>query len=59
MEEAVNELINMLLDVEVPSKEESEKISSVNSADSKTKNSGKRWGLGRSCFSRTLQKTKI
>uniref|UniRef100_A0A8W4FP45 Dynein axonemal heavy chain 5 n=1 Tax=Sus scrofa TaxID=9823 RepID=A0A8W4FP45_PIG len=35
VEEAVNELINMLLDVEVPSKEEREKVSNINSADSK------------------------
>lgn len=40
MEEAVNELINMLLDVEVPSKEEREKVSNINSADSKNESSG-------------------
>lgn len=40
VEEAVNELINMLLDVEVPSKEESEKVSNLNSADSKNESSG-------------------
>ncbi|EPQ10653.1 Dynein heavy chain 5, axonemal [Myotis brandtii] len=39
VEEAVNELINMLLDVEVPFKEESEKVSNVNGADSKNKSS--------------------
>ncbi|XP_025779530.1 dynein heavy chain 5, axonemal [Puma concolor] len=43
VEEAVNELINMLLDVEVLSKEESDKVSNVNSADSKNESSGKRW----------------
>lgn len=43
VEEAVNELINMLLDVEVPSKEENEKAFSVNGADSKNESSGKRW----------------
>ncbi|XP_024899314.1 dynein heavy chain 5, axonemal [Pteropus alecto] len=42
VEEAVNELIDMLLDVEVPSKDESEKVSDVNSADSKNKGSAKR-----------------
>ncbi|XP_057352291.1 dynein axonemal heavy chain 5 isoform X2 [Manis pentadactyla] len=40
VEEAVNELINMLLDVKVPSKEESEKVSNLNSADSKNESSG-------------------
>uniref|UniRef100_A0A8D0WVB3 Dynein axonemal heavy chain 5 n=1 Tax=Sus scrofa TaxID=9823 RepID=A0A8D0WVB3_PIG len=40
VEEAVNELINMLLDVEVPSKEEREKVSNINSADSKNESSG-------------------
>nr|XP_054361159.1 dynein axonemal heavy chain 5 [Mirounga angustirostris] len=39
VEEAVNELINMLLDVEVLSKEESDKVSNMNSADSKNKSS--------------------
>ena len=43
----MNELINMLLDVEVLSKEESDKVSNVNSADSKNESSGKRWGDGR------------
>ncbi|KAM8815689.1 dynein axonemal heavy chain 5 isoform 1-T1 [Rhynchonycteris naso] len=42
VEEAVNELIYMLLDMEVPSKEESEKVCSVNGADSKNKSSAKR-----------------
>uniref|UniRef100_A0A8D0S8D7 AAA+ ATPase domain-containing protein n=1 Tax=Sus scrofa TaxID=9823 RepID=A0A8D0S8D7_PIG len=42
VEEAVNELINMLLDVEVPSKEEREKVSNINSADSKNESSAKR-----------------
>ncbi|XP_006736116.1 LOW QUALITY PROTEIN: dynein heavy chain 5, axonemal-like [Leptonychotes weddellii] len=42
VEEAVNELINMLLDVEVLSKEESDKVSNMNSADSKNKSSAKR-----------------
>lgn len=50
MEEAVNELINMLLDVEVPFKEESEKVSNVNGADSKNKSLGKRWDSGRVLF---------
>lgn len=50
MEEAVHELINMLLDVEVPSKEESEKVANVNSADSKNKGSGNRWLNGRLLF---------
>ncbi|XP_053058018.1 dynein axonemal heavy chain 5 isoform X1 [Acinonyx jubatus] len=44
VEEAVNELINMLLDVEVLSKEESDKVSNVNSADSKNESSAKREG---------------
>ncbi|XP_019501740.1 PREDICTED: dynein heavy chain 5, axonemal [Hipposideros armiger] len=44
VEEAVNELINMLLDVEVPSKEESEKVSNVNGADSRNEGSAKREG---------------
>lgn len=44
MEEAVNELINMLLDVEVPSKEEREKVFNVNSDDWKNESSGKRGG---------------
>jgi hypothetical protein len=38
VEKAVNELINMLLDVEIPSKEESGK----ESLDSKSESSGKR-----------------
>uniref|UniRef100_H0X0M1 Dynein axonemal heavy chain 5 n=1 Tax=Otolemur garnettii TaxID=30611 RepID=H0X0M1_OTOGA len=42
VEEAVNELINMLLDVEVPSTEESEKIASELGVDSKNKSSAKR-----------------
>ncbi|XP_027953732.1 dynein heavy chain 5, axonemal [Eumetopias jubatus] len=42
VEEAVNELINMLLDVEVLSKEESDKVSNMNSADSKNGSSAKR-----------------
>lgn len=50
VEEAVHELINMLLDVEVPSKEESEKVADVNSADSKNKGSGNRWLNGRLLF---------
>ncbi|XP_008567303.1 PREDICTED: dynein heavy chain 5, axonemal, partial [Galeopterus variegatus] len=44
VEEAVNELINMLLDVEVPSKEESEKVSNENSVDSKNESPAKREG---------------
>lgn len=50
MEEAVNELVNMLLDVEVLSKEESEKISNENSVNYKNENSGKRWGNERVLF---------
>lgn len=46
----MNELINMLLDVEVLAKEESDKVSNVNSADSKNKSSGKRWCHGRVLF---------
>ncbi|XP_055965046.1 dynein axonemal heavy chain 5 [Sorex fumeus] len=42
VEEAVNELINMLLEVEVPSIEEREKIFHVNNANLKSENSGKR-----------------
>lgn len=42
MEEAVNELINMLLDVEVSSKKESKKAPNVDSADSRNEGSGKR-----------------
>uniref|UniRef100_A0A2K6MIB6 Dynein axonemal heavy chain 5 n=1 Tax=Rhinopithecus bieti TaxID=61621 RepID=A0A2K6MIB6_RHIBE len=42
VEEAVNELVNMLLDVEVLSKEESEKISNENSVNYKNENSAKR-----------------
>uniref|UniRef100_A0A8P0TQF2 Dynein axonemal heavy chain 5 n=1 Tax=Canis lupus familiaris TaxID=9615 RepID=A0A8P0TQF2_CANLF len=41
VEEAVNELINMLLDGEVLSKEESDKVSDANRADSKTESSAK------------------
>uniref|UniRef100_A0A8C0LA86 Dynein axonemal heavy chain 5 n=1 Tax=Canis lupus dingo TaxID=286419 RepID=A0A8C0LA86_CANLU len=41
VEEAVNELINMLLDGEVLSKEESDKVSDANRADSKTEKEGK------------------
>lgn len=37
----------MLLDVEVPSKEENEKVADVNSADSKNKDSGNRKLNGR------------
>ncbi|KAF0871450.1 DYH5 protein, partial [Crocuta crocuta] len=44
VEEAVNELINMLLDVEVLSKEESDKASNVNRTDSKNESSAKREG---------------
>lgn len=39
----MNELINMLLDVEVLSKEESDVVSNMNGADSKNESSGKRW----------------
>uniref|UniRef100_A0A2K5U8Y9 Dynein axonemal heavy chain 5 n=1 Tax=Macaca fascicularis TaxID=9541 RepID=A0A2K5U8Y9_MACFA len=42
VEEAVNELVNMLLDVEVLSKEESEKISNENNINYKNENSAKR-----------------
>uniref|UniRef100_A0A2I3GCS9 Dynein axonemal heavy chain 5 n=1 Tax=Nomascus leucogenys TaxID=61853 RepID=A0A2I3GCS9_NOMLE len=42
VEEAVNELVNMLLDVEVLSKEESEKISDENSINYKNESSAKR-----------------
>ncbi|EPY86356.1 dynein heavy chain 5, axonemal [Camelus ferus] len=42
VEEAVNELINMLLEMEVPSKEENEKVPNVKSADSKNENLAKR-----------------
>ncbi|XP_043743727.1 dynein axonemal heavy chain 5 [Cervus elaphus] len=42
VEEAVNELINMLLDVEAPSKEEREKVFNVNSDDWKNESSAKR-----------------
>ncbi|XP_078222058.1 dynein axonemal heavy chain 5 isoform X3 [Callithrix jacchus] len=42
VEEAVNELVNMLLDVEVLSKEDSEKISNENSVTSKNESSAKR-----------------
>ncbi|XP_024103279.2 dynein axonemal heavy chain 5 [Pongo abelii] len=44
VEEAVNELVNMLLDVEVLSKEESEKISNENSVNYKNESSAKREG---------------
>ena len=50
MEEAVNELINILLDVEVSSKEDREKVSNMNSTDSKNEISGKRGGNGRVLF---------
>lgn len=46
----MNELINMLLDVEVLSKEESDVVSNMNGADSKNESSGKRWGHGRVLF---------
>ncbi|XP_054207919.1 dynein axonemal heavy chain 5 isoform X7 [Homo sapiens] len=42
VEEAVNELVNMLLDVEVLSEEESEKISNENSVNYKNESSAKR-----------------
>ncbi|TKC53227.1 hypothetical protein EI555_007550, partial [Monodon monoceros] len=42
VEEAVNELINILLDVEVSSKEDREKASNMNSTDSKNEISAKR-----------------
>uniref|UniRef100_G3T979 Dynein axonemal heavy chain 5 n=1 Tax=Loxodonta africana TaxID=9785 RepID=G3T979_LOXAF len=44
VEEAVNELINMLLDVEVPSKEESEKGSKENRVDLQSDSSEKKEG---------------
>ncbi|XP_012863981.1 dynein axonemal heavy chain 5 [Echinops telfairi] len=43
VEEAVNELIDMLLDADVPSKEECEKPSHENRVDSKSESSGKRY----------------
>ncbi|XP_069898297.1 dynein axonemal heavy chain 5 [Dipodomys merriami] len=42
VEEAVNELINMLLDVEVPAKEESDKACNLSKVDSKNETSVKR-----------------
>ncbi|KAJ8789143.1 hypothetical protein J1605_022244 [Eschrichtius robustus] len=42
VEEAVNELINILLDVEVSSKEDREEVSNMNSTDSKNEISAKR-----------------
>lgn len=44
MEEAVNELINMLLDVDIQSKEDNEKVVTKNYIDSKNGTSGKCYG---------------
>lgn len=44
VEEAVNELINMLLDVDIQSKEDNEKVVTKNYLDSETGTSGKRYG---------------
>ena len=46
----MNELINMLLDVEVPSQEENGKAFNVNGADSKNESSGRRWDSGKRLF---------